>query len=192
MSEDKERRTVMVYVYLAEGFEEIEALTIVDLLRRAGIGVKTVAVGSDLSVKGTHGVTVAADITFAKADHAGCEMMVLPGGLPGADNLGDHKGLTDEIKKAAAAGRKVAAICAAPMVLGACGILDGRKATIYPGMEDRLTGAVPQNDGVVVDGNIITGKGPAFAMDFALALIEEISGRARADEVADGLLYGRK
>ena len=119
-------------------------------------------------------------------------MMVLPGGLPGADNLGDHKGLTDEIKKAAAAGRKVAAICAAPMVLGTCGILDGRKATIYPGMEDRLTGAVPQNDGVVVDGNIITGKGPAFAMDFALALIGEISGRARADEVADGLLYGRK
>ena len=182
----------MVYVYLAEGFEEIEALTIVDLLRRAGIGVKTVAVGSDLSVKGTHGVTVAADITFDKADHAGCEMMVLPGGLPGADNLGDHKGLTDEIKKAAAAGRKVAAICAAPMVLGTCGILDGRKATISPGMEDRLTGAVPQNDGVVVDGNIITGKGPAFAMDFALALIGEISGRARADEVADGLLYGRK
>lgn len=182
----------MVYVHLAEGFEEVEALTIVDLLRRAGIGVQTVSIDSSLSVKGTHGVTVDADITFDKADYAGCEMIVLPGGMPGAANLGDHEGLTAEIKNAAAAGRKVAAICAAPMVLGACGILDGKKATIYPGMEDRLTGADPQKDGVVVDGNIITGKGPAFAMDFALALIEEISGRAKADEVAEGLLYGRK
>ena len=87
----------MVYVHLAEGFEEIEALTIVDLLRRAGIGVQTVSIGSGLSVKGTHGVNVDADITFDKADYAGCEMIVLPGGMPGAANLGDHEGLTAEI-----------------------------------------------------------------------------------------------
>lgn len=181
----------MIYVHLAEGFEEVEALTIVDLLRRAGIAVETVSICEGTKVTGTHGIDVIADITFDEADYDKCDMIVLPGGLPGADNLGDHKGLTDQIKKAAAAGKKVAAICAAPMVFGACGILEGRKATIYPGMEDRLTGAEPQRDGAVVDGNIITGQGPAFAMDFALTIIEEVCGRAKADEVAEGLLYRR-
>lgn len=179
----------MVNVYLAEGFEEIEALTIVDLLRRAGISVQTVSTGSGLKVTGTHGVTVEADVIFDEADNDSCEMLVLPGGLPGADNLGAHKGLTDALKKAAASGRKVAAICAAPMVLGDCGILEGKKATIYPGMEDRLTGAEPQSDGAVADGNVITGKGPAFAMEFALALITDLAGSEKAGEVADGLLY---
>ena len=181
----------MVYVHLATGFEEIEALTIVDVLRRAEVDVKAVSISGDKLVKGSRDITVQADILYEEADYNACEMIVLPGGMPGAANLGAHSGLTNHIRafaKAVDAGKKLAAICAAPMVLGACGVLEGHDATIYPGMEDHLTGARPTGENVTVSGNIITGKGPALAMEFALCLVEILKGKDVRREVAEGLL----
>lgn len=182
----------MVYVYLGEGFEEIEALTAVDVLRRAGIEVQTVSITGNKMVKGTHGINVEADMLYEGAAHELCEMIVLPGGLPGADYLNAHAGLAKHIKCFADdKTKKLAAICAAPQVFGTCGILEGKKATIYPDMEECLEGGKPTGENVTVDGNIITGMGPALAMEFALKLVEEIKGKDAADEVADDLLYGR-
>jgi len=182
----------MVYVHLATGFEEVEALTIVDVLRRADIDVKTVSVTGEKTVAGTHGISVEADLVYEEADYEKCGMIVLPGGLPGADNLQAHEGLAKHIKSFGDNGKKLAAICAAPMVFGACGVLSGKKATIYPGMEKRLTDAQATGENVTVDGNIITGMGPAIAMEFALALVENIKGKAAAENVADGLLFNRR
>lgn len=182
----------MIYVHLANGFEEIEALTIVDLLRRADLQVQTVSITGDKKVMGTHGIPVEADILYQEADYEQCEMIVLPGGLPGADYLGEHEGLTKHIRCFAENDKYLAAICAAPMVFGAQGILEGKKATIYPGMEDRLIGAEPQNEKVVVDGKIITSRGPATAMPFAIKLVELLKGKPAAADLAKGLLWQEK
>ena len=183
----------MIYVYLAEGFEEIEALTAVDVMRRAGIEVETVSITGEKLVRGTHGISVEADILYEETDHAKCDMIVLPGGLPGADYLNEHEGLAKHIKCFAEdASKKLAAICAAPQVFGTCDILEGKKATIYPSMEDHLKGGQATDQNVTVDGNIITGMGPALAMEFALKLVEELKGKEAAEEVADGLLFGRR
>lgn len=181
-----------VYIHLAEGFEEVEALTVVDVLRRAGVDAKTVSVTGDWMVCGTHGILVEADLLFEEADYEACEMIVLPGGMPGAANLGAHEGLAEQIRAFAKTGRKVAAICAAPMVLGACGILEGKQATIYPGMETELAGGKATGQTVTVDGNIITGMGPALAMEFALTLTEILQGEAVRAQVAEGLLFDRR
>lgn len=183
----------MVYVYLAEGFEEVEALTAVDVMRRAGIEVQTVSITGNKTVKGTHDIKVEADILYEETDHAKCEMIVLPGGLPGADYLNEHEGLAKHIVCFAKdESKKLAAICAAPQVFGTCGILEGKKATIYPSMEGCLKGGQATDQNVTVDGNIITGMGPALAMEFGLKLVEELKGKAAADEVAGGLLFNRR
>lgn len=183
----------MIYVYLAEGFEEIEALTAVDVMRRADIRVQTVSITGNKSVKGTHGIIVEADILYEEADHEKCEMIVLPGGLPGADYLNEHEGLAKHIKCFADdSDKKLAAICAAPQVFGTCGILEGKNATIYPSMEGHLQGGKATDQNVTVDGNIITGMGPALAMEFALKLVEELKGKETAEEVASGLLFDRR
>ncbi|MCO7122078.1 DJ-1/PfpI family protein [Ihubacter massiliensis] len=182
----------MVYVHLADGFEEVEALTTVDLFRRAQIGVQTVSITGKKEVTGAHNVTVEADILFEETDYEQCEMIVLPGGMPGAEHLGNHEGLTSHIRCFAKNDKYIAAICAAPMVFGALGVLDGKKSTIYPGMEDKLGGADYQNEKVVVDGKIVTSMGPATAMPFALKLIELLKGKAASDEVAAGLLWNQK
>ncbi len=182
----------MIYVHLAEGFEEVEALTVADVLRRASIEVQTVSVTGNKMVAGTHGIKVEADILYEEADYESCDMIVLPGGLPGADNLQAHKGLEKHIKSFADNDKKLAAICAAPMVFGKHDVFAGKKATIYPGMENCLKGAVPTGENVTVDGNIITGMGPAIAMEFALALVENIKGKAAAEDVAEGLLFARR
>jgi len=179
----------MVYVHFADGFEEIEAMTIVDLLRRAEIETETVSVTGRLPVTGAHGVKVVADILFEDAVYADCEFIVLPGGMPGASNLDAHEGLREKIYSFNNQGKGLAAICAAPLVLGHAGVLEGKKATCYPGFEKELTGAEPQEDAVVCDGGVITSRGPATAMAFALAIIEEIKGKETADEIAAGLLY---
>lgn len=181
----------MVYVHLATGFEEVEALTVIDLLRRAGIEVKSVSITGEKRVMGTHDIPVEADIVFEEADYEKCEMIVLPGGLPGADYLGEHEGLVKHIRCFAENGKLLAAICAAPQVFGAQGVVEGKKATIYPGMESCLKGADPQPDIVVQDGNVITSMGPATAMPFALKLIEVLKGREASDKVASGLLWDR-
>ena len=179
----------MVYVFLAHGFEEVEAVTVTDLLRRAGIQVKTVSLMDDKIVYGSRGIAVEADIYFREGNYDKCEMLVLPGGMPGTENLCNHRDLTTELKQFYLKGKPVAAICAAPMVLGRCGILAGHEATIYPGMEDELIGAVKKEDDVVVSGNVITSRGPATAMKFALAIISYIKGREKAEEIARDLLY---
>ena len=179
----------MVYVHLAEGFEEVEALTIVDLLRRAEIETEMVSVTGQLPVTGSHGIKIVADILFEDAVYSGCEMIVLPGGMPGSTNLDAHEGLREKIYSFNNQGKWLAAICAAPMVFGHMGILKDRKATCYPGMEENLTGAELVTDIVVLDQKIITSRGPATAMPFALKIIEVLKDKKTADEIESGLLY---
>jgi 4-methyl-5(b-hydroxyethyl)-thiazole monophosphate biosynthesis len=179
----------MVYVYLADGFEEVEALTAVDVLRRGDVDVQTASITGRKNVCGAHGISVEADILFEDADHDNCEMLVMPGGLPGAEYLQNHAGLKEQICRFAAENRNIAAICAAPMMLGAHGVIAGRSATIYPGMEGRLTGGTATGEAVTIDGNIITGQGPGKAMAFALALVERLKGKVVRDQVAAGLLF---
>ena len=148
----------MVYVFLANGFEEIEALGTVDILRRCGLDVKTVSISDSLEVLGTHGIKVFADVLTSDVSYDDLDAIVLPGGLPGADNLENCSFVTDLVKKANADGKIVSAICAAPKILGAAGILTGVKATCYPGFEDKLIGAKVAKHHVVADKNIITAK----------------------------------
>jgi len=175
-----------IFVFLTTGFEEIEALGTVDVLRRAELNVKTVSLTGDKQVMASHGVPVTADLLFEEADFSGVEMLVLPGGTPKFD---EHEGMKKVVLDFANKGENVAAICASPMVFGGLGLLEGKKATCYPGFEKYLKGAILQTDkAVVVDGNIITGRGPGLTIDFALKLVEIIAGQAKSDEVAKQLL----
>lgn len=175
-----------IFIFLITGFEEIEALATVDILRRAELDVKTVSLTDNKIVVGSHGVPVTADVMFSDVDYADAEMLVLPGGTPAYN---DHEGVKKEILAFANQGKKVAAICASPMVFGGLGLLEGKKATCYPGFEQYLTKAVLNTDkAVVVDGNITTGRGPGLTIDFALSLVEQVAGKAKRDEVAKGLL----
>lgn len=182
----------MIYVHLADGFEEIEAMTIVDLLRRADLETRTVSVTGKKMVTGVHGVHMEADILYEETDYETCSMIVLPGGMPGAENLGNHQGLTKHIRCFSDNGKYLAAICAAPAVLGAEGVLEGRRATVYPGMEGKLKGAQHKTDEVVVDGTVITSKGPATAMPFAIKLVEILKGKEAAQQLASDLLWNQK
>jgi 4-methyl-5(b-hydroxyethyl)-thiazole monophosphate biosynthesis len=177
-----------VFIFLAEGFEETEAVATADVMLRGGLDVTTVSVTGESLVIGAHGITVNADTLFEDADFSKGEMLVLPGGMPGASNLNMHEGLKNLLLQYAKEGKKLAAICAAPLVLGRLGLLQGKKATAYPGFEIMLKGAKHVNAGVVKDGNIITGKGPGFALNFGLAIVEELMGKTKADEVAKELL----
>ena len=149
----------MVYVLLAEGFEEVEALTPVDLLRRAGVETRLVGV-TGATVCGARGINVVTDLSMDEVDLVKADMLVLPGGMPGTTNLYADKRVTDAVRTMADAGKYVAAICAAPsIILGGMGLLEGKKATCYPGMEDKLLGANWQEQPVVVDGNFVTSRG---------------------------------
>lgn len=175
-----------IFVFLTTGFEEIEAVATVDVLRRAGLDVKTVSLTGNKQVVASHGVTIAADLLFEETDFSQAEMLVLPGGTT---KYNEHEGMKNEVLAFANKGEKVAAICASPMVLGGLGLLNGKNATCYPGFEQYLTGANLQTDkAVVVDGNITTGRGPGLTIDFALKLVELIAGKERHDTVAAGLL----
>jgi 4-methyl-5(b-hydroxyethyl)-thiazole monophosphate biosynthesis len=176
------------FVYLAEGFEEIEALTIVDVLRRAEIPTIMISVTGKLEVNGAHNITIIADILFEKADYDGASILILPGGMPGAKNLNAHEGLKKKLKEFHEQGERVAAICAAPLVLGGIGILEGVEAACYPGYEDRLTGAKLRYDPAVKSGKIITSRGPGTALDFSLTIVEELKGKEAADQLARNLL----
>lgn len=177
-----------VFVFLANGFEEIEAISIIDVLRRGGLEVVTVSVGKESKVTGAHNIPVIADKLFEEVDFSGGSMLVLPGGMPGASNLNAHHELKSLIKEYNNKEKNIAAICAAPLVLGGLGLLKGKKATAYPGFESQLIGAQIMETAVVKDGNIITGRGPGFAADFALALVLELQGKEKADEVASAML----
>ena len=178
------------YIFLADGFEEVEALTSIDVLRRAGMPVTTVSINPTLEVTGAHGVKVLADSLFADNDYSAAEWLVLPGGIPGAPNLLACQPLCDALLEQDERGGKVAAICASPaVVLGQLGILQGRKAVCYPGLEDSVEGVNWCNGQVAVDGHVVTGNGPAAATAFALMLVEQTVGADKAAEVAAGMLY---
>ena len=178
------------YVFLADGFEEVEALTCVDVLRRAGMPVTTVSINPSREVTGAHGVTVVADSAFDDNDYHRAEWMVLPGGIPGAPNLYEHDGLCQALTAIDERHENIAAICASPaVVLAPLGILRGRQAVCYPGMETGDKSIRWQQQPVAVDGHVVTGNGPAAATPFALKLVELTRGRTVADQVAAGMLY---
>ena len=178
----------MVYcVFLAEGFEEIEALTQTDVLRRAGVDVKNVGVTGKY-VAGSHGITVKADMTLDSFDGEMPQGIILPGGIPGATNIERSSKAKEMIEKVFQSGGLVAAICAAPGILGDMGLLKGRKATCYPGYEKKLIGATVCTDKVVVDGNLVTSRGAGTAMDMALALAEYITQKPQK-ALASSMIY---
>ena len=171
----------MVYMFLANGFEEIEALCPLDLLRRAGVEVKTVAVGGDaLHVTGSHGITVTADIDEKDFADEAPEMVILPGGMPGASNLDASPVVDAAIAAAVKTDAYLAAICAAPMILGKRDLLVGKRAICFPGFEQYLNGATVASERVVCDGKIITGAGMGVALDFGLALVAALRGKEAA------------
>lgn len=178
----------MIYVHLASGFEEIEALTVVDILRRAGLQAALVSVTGEKLVTGAHDITVMADITLKEADYKTCEMIVLPGGMPGAINLQNCEDLIRHIQCFTENNKYVAAICAAPLVLAHAGVLKNKKATIYPGMEEYLNEALYSEARIVVDDKIITSKGPGTAMEFALELVYLLAGGTMAAKLRKNLI----
>ena len=176
-------------VFLADGFEEIEGLTVVDMLRRAGITVITASIQSKKEIAGAHKIIVLADELMEHIDFNTVDMVVLPGGMPGTLNLGASKKVTDIVQEFFKAGKEVAAICAAPSVLGDLGILQGKEATCYPGFEERLTGASVVKEPVVSDGNVTTSRGMGTAIPFAGRLIEKLVSKEKAQEVLDSIIY---
>jgi 4-methyl-5(b-hydroxyethyl)-thiazole monophosphate biosynthesis len=180
--------TQRILVPLADGFEELEAVTIVDVLRRAGLDVVTAGLRAG-PVRGAHGIAVQPDAELSKVDGASFQMMVLPGGMPGAENLKQDARVIALLRELHGSGRHVAAICAAPMVLAHAGLLTGQPATAYPGFREKLTGAkVVEDQRVVKAGRVTTSQGPGTALEFALALVRELRGGGVADELARGML----
>lgn len=176
-------------ILLAEGFEEVEALTAVDLLRRAKITCDMVALGPGETVTGSHGISVRADRSFAAADFSGYDGLILPGGMPGTSNLAGDERVLALLRDFAAKGKLTAAICAAPTVLAKAGLLEGRKAVCYPGMEDRLAGALPAGGAVAEDGTVLTSRGVGTAIDFALALVRYLDSPETAEALAKSIVY---
>ncbi len=179
-----------VNMYFATGYEEVEALTVVDLLRRVGITVDMVSITEDMTVVGAHGIAVGMDKTFENADKD-VDMLVLPGGMPGTLNLKAHSGLCDMVKAYNEKGKYIAAICAAPTVFGSLGILESRNATCYPGMEEELCCRQSKTESVIVDGNVITSRGLGTAIDFALEIITVLMDESVADSLAEKIVYSR-
>lgn len=178
-------------VFIAEGFEEIEALSIVDILRRGGVEVNMMSVTDNPYVSGAHGIEIMTN-TVNEYELTDEDMIVLPGGLPGADNLRNSPLVCGAVKQFVAQNRYVAAICAAPYVLGQLGVLKGKRATCYPGFQKFLEGAEYTASAVEVDGNIITGNGPSSAARFALALLAALEGSEKGKQVAEGMLLDKQ
>jgi 4-methyl-5(b-hydroxyethyl)-thiazole monophosphate biosynthesis len=179
---------ILIYLFLANGFEEVEALTPLDYLRRCELPVKTVAVENRL-VTGSHQITVMADLLMSDLKPQETEMIILPGGMPGTLNLEKSQGVQEMIDHCAKQGKYIAAICAAPSILGHKGLLNGKKATCYVGFEDQLLGAEYTGEPVVQDGNIITARGAGTANQFAFRLAEILCGRERAETLKAGILW---
>jgi protein deglycase len=180
-----------IAVHLGEGFEEIEAISIIDVLRRAGLNVVSVSVTRQLMVTGSHEIPVIADELFENVNYDLVDMIVLPGGMPGAKNLNDHQGLKNQIENFNKQGKLLGAICAAPLVFGQLGILKGKKVTCYPGFENYLDGAEITDSPVEVDANIITGRGVGVAIEFALKIVEQLKNKELAKELAAKMVVNR-
>ena len=177
-----------VLVPLAQGFEEVEAVTIIDLLRRGGVQVITASLTNERLVSGAHGIGVQADESLDDLKDQDFSAVVLPGGMPGTTNLASNRTLGLILQKHSGAGAWICAICAAPTVLAKHGILKGKRATSYPGFEAQLTGATFVEEAVVEDGKVITSRGPGTAIPFALKVLERLCGASTAVEVKKGLL----
>jgi len=182
-----------VYEFLANGFEEVEALAPVDILRRGGVEVKMVSITGSNLVESSHGVVVKADLLFENiTDFSDADLLMLPGGMPGSKNLNEHEGVRKALKEQFEKGKRVAAICAAPLVLASIGLLKGKKATIYPGMETYLgedaeyTGALVQED-----GNVTTGAGPAASFPYGYQLLSYFLPAEKVEEIKKGMIYDR-
>ena len=180
-----------VCVFLADGFEEIEGLTVVDVLRRAKVEVSTVSIMDTLDIHGAHGINIKADQMFDEVDFSVADMLVLPGGMPGTTNLKEDENVRKAVQEAYDDGRYVAAICAAPTILADMGILKGKRATCYPDMESEIEDAYLTGAPVATDENIITSQGVGTAIDFALKLIEVLISEEKAVEIADSIVYQR-
>lgn len=177
-----------VYQLMANGFEDIEALAPVDILRRGGVDVITVSVTGTDFVESAHGVCIKTDTRIEKIDLKDADLVMIPGGMPGASNLNEHEGVRKALLEQFNSGKRVAAICAAPMILGSIGILKDKKATCYPGFEKYMEGAEYTAELVTVDGNITTGKGPAAAMMYGFCLLAQLTSDNKAEEVKAGML----
>ncbi|ADK96016.1 DJ-1 family protein [Prevotella melaninogenica ATCC 25845] len=182
-----------VYEFLANGFEEVEALAPVDILRRGGVEVKMVSITGSNLVESSHGVVVKADLLFENiTDFSDADLLMLPGGMPGSKNLNEHEGVRKALKEQFEKGKRIAAICAAPLVLASVGLLKGKKATIYPGMESYLgedaeyTGALIQED-----GNVTTGAGPAASFPYGYQLLSYFLPAEKVEEIKKGMIYDR-
>lgn len=178
-----------VLIYLATGFEECEGLIAVDILRRAGLDVTTVSITDERLVEAKHNIRLYADATIVEVDVNTFDAVVLPGGIPGTPNLAACTAVTDTCVRFAQEGKLVCAICAAPSILGTLGILEGKRATVYPSMEDTLVGAIPVAEEVAVDGNVITSRGMGTAIPFALTIVAQLLGQEQAQALAADICY---
>lgn len=178
-----------VYLFLADGFEVVEGLTVVDMLRRADIDITTVSITGRKEVKSSHNVIIMADELFGDSDYQDADMLILPGGMPGTVNLMNFNPLAQLLKQFNEQNKMLAAICAAPGVLGVNGVLKGKKAVCYPGHEEKLQDAVFTNEGVVKDKNVITGRGMGSAIDFSLEIIRYFGGEEKAEAIAKAIQY---
>ena len=178
-----------VYIFMADGFEEIEGLTVVDLMRRENIDIFMVSLNDEPQVTGSHGITIKTDGTMADVDYDAAVMFVLPGGMPGTNHLAANEDLGKMLQRAAADNKYVSAICAAPSVLGGLGLLNGKNATCYPGFEGRLAGAHCKTDNVVVDGHTITSRGMGTAIDFAAQLIALLKDEKTARALKASIMF---
>ncbi len=178
-----------IAIFLADGFEEIEALTVVDLCRRAGLTIDMISVMEGLGVTGSHGIEVKADKMIGEVDFDKMDMLVLPGGMPGTTNLEKTEALMKQVHAFNDAGKYISAICAAPGVFGRAGILQGKKACVFPGLEGELKGADVQMSETCVDGHILTSRGMGTAIPFGLAIVERFCGKDAADELGKKVVY---
>lgn len=180
-----------VYEFMANGTEELEALTVVDVLRRGGVDIKTVSISCTEEIESSHGVVIKCDMRIEDACLDDADMLLLPGGMPGSTNLLEHEGVREALLRHAAEGRRIGAICAAPMVLGDLGLLKGRKATCYPGFEKYMDGAEYTEELYTVDGNIITGCGPAATLPYSYAILEMLTDKDTVEGLKEGMMYNR-
>lgn len=178
-----------VYAFMAEGLEEVECLATVDVLIRGGVNVTLVAIGDRRDVTGSHGFRIMANKKLEEVDLEEADVLFLPGGMPGTKNLRQCQRLCDGLIEANNKGRRIAAICAAPSILGDLFILKGKKATCYPGFEDQLVGAVYTSRGVVTDGNITTARGLGYALDLGIELLSILKGEETAQKVKASIQY---
>lgn len=178
-----------IYVFLADGFEEIEAIAPIDIFRRAGLNVTTVSVNGKQVVAGAHGIPVLSDAVFEDIRFANDSLLFLPGGLPGTYNLDAHRGLKDLLATQAEQGKEIAAICAAPSILGKMGVLENKEAICYPGFEAELLKAKLSVNKIVKSDNIFTAKAAGVAIPFALKIVEEIKGKEIAEKISKGIFF---